>query len=254
VPWDHSALTGDFYFSPATFAPPPGAVASAPAGSGADLAALQERLGKLEEEAKKREAALPSRPATTAALPAAPARPGEAQSFLEQEGVRVDGLKLRDQPEPSVAACRESCETQSHCQAYQYGQRSPVIGQCHLFSRIDAFQQDASWRSALRTISMLPVPTGAPDARRRPIKIAAPLSRKERGFDIYEGVAIMGEQLKMSATDSSAGCQLICRNTPGCVAATYNDFFRGKNVACLVYREVGDIMKTPTSTLMIRTD
>lgn len=64
----------------------------------------------------------------------------------------------------------------------------------------------------------------------------------------------MGEQLKMSATDSSAGCELICRNTPGCVAATYNDFFRGKNVACLVYREVGDIMKTPTSTLMIRTD
>jgi hypothetical protein len=162
-------------------------------------------------------------------------------------------LKFTDQREPSVAACRESCEIQSHCQAYQYGQRSPVIGQCHLFSRIDAFQQDANWRSALRTISMLPVPAEA-TARRRPIKIAAPLSRKERGFDIYEGVAIMGEQLKMSATDSSAGCQLICRNTPGCVAATYNDFFRGKNVACLVYREVGDTMKTPTSTLMIRTD
>jgi uncharacterized caspase-like protein len=255
VPWDHSALTGDFFFSPETFAPPPGAVASAPAGTSADVAALQERLRKLEEEARKREAAaaLPA-PATTAALPAAPARPGEAPSFLEQEGVRVDGLKFSDQREPSVAACRESCETQRHCQAYQYGRRSPVIGQCHLFSRIDARQQDASWRSAVRSSATLPAVPAATDAKRPAIKVAAPLSRKERGFDIYEGVAIMGEQLKMSATDSSAGCQLICRNTPGCVAATYNDFFRGKNVACLVYREVGDIMKTPTSTLMIRTD
>jgi hypothetical protein len=64
----------------------------------------------------------------------------------------------------------------------------------------------------------------------------------------------MGQQLKMSATDSSAGCQAICRNTPGCAAATYNDFFRGKNVACLVYRDVTSTMRAPTSTLMIRSD
>lgn len=86
------------------------------------------------------------------------------------------------------------------------------------------------------------------------VKIGSPLSRKEKGFDIYEGVSIMGQQLKMSATDSSAGCQMICRNTPGCAAATYNDFFRGKNVACLVYRDVTGTMKAPTSTLMIRND
>jgi hypothetical protein len=253
VPWDHSALTGDFYFAPETAAPPPGAGAPAPAGTSADVAALTERLRKLEEEAKKREAAPPA-PATTAALPATSARPGEAPSFLEQEGVRVDGLKLSEQREPSIAACRESCEHEPHCQAYQYGRRSPVVGQCHRFSRIDARQQDASWRSAVRASASLPGMTGATDAKRPAIKVAAPLSRKERGFDIYEGVPIVGEQLKMSATASSAGCQLICRNTPGCAAATYNDFFRGKNVACLVYREVGDIINTPTSTLMIRTD
>ena len=83
-------------------------------------------------------------------------------------------------------------------------------------------------------------------------KIVAPLTRKEKGFDIYDGVAVMGDQLKMSATDSAAGCQAVCRNTPGCFAATYNDFFRGKNVACLVYRNVTDTMRAPTSTLMIR--
>jgi hypothetical protein len=40
-------------------------------------------------------------------------------------------------------------------------------------------------------------------------------------------------------------CQAVCRNTPGCGAATYNDFFRGKNVACLVYRDVADTMRAP---------
>ena len=78
--------------------------------------------------------------------------------------------------------------------------------------------------------------------------------RKEKGFDVYDGISIMGEQIKMSATDSSAGCQAVCRNTPGCFAATYNDFFRGKNVACLVYREINDVMKAPTSTLMVRNE
>jgi hypothetical protein len=57
VPWDHSALTGDFYFRPAAGLPTPGVVAPALSGSSADIAALQERLRVLEEEAKKREAA-----------------------------------------------------------------------------------------------------------------------------------------------------------------------------------------------------
>jgi uncharacterized caspase-like protein len=85
VPWDHSALAGDFYFSPDTFVPTPGAVASAPAGTGADVAALQERLRKLEEEAKKREAAV---------APPAPDNSGaagftrEARAGLELPGGR----------------------------------------------------------------------------------------------------------------------------------------------------------------------
>ena len=57
VPWDHSALTGDFFFAPGAAAPATGTVASAPAGTSADVAALQERLRKLEEEARRREAA-----------------------------------------------------------------------------------------------------------------------------------------------------------------------------------------------------
>jgi hypothetical protein len=62
-----------------------------------------------------------------------------------------------------------------------------VLGQCHLFSRIDARQQDASWRSAARASATMPDVTGAM-APRPAVKIAAPLSRKELGFDIYQGL------------------------------------------------------------------
>lgn len=57
VPWDHSALTGEFYFVPVAGAaaqPAPGATVAAPASSGTDLAALQERLRKLEADAQTR--------------------------------------------------------------------------------------------------------------------------------------------------------------------------------------------------------
>jgi uncharacterized caspase-like protein len=179
VPWDHSALTGDFFFAPGAAAPSPGTVASAPAGTSADVAALQERLKKLEEEAKRREAA---------ASPAAPPTTGSVPPRI---------------PKSATASPAES---------------------------------------------------SAQETPRRPIKIGAPLSRKEPGFNIYEGVAVMGEQLRMGPASSSAACQALCRDTPGCAAATYNDFFRGKNVACLVYRDVTNTMKAPTSTLMVRSD
>ena len=181
VPWDHSALTGEFYFSPgaAAPAPAPGAVASAPSGTSADFAALQERLKKLEEDAKRREAAAsPVAPPTTGSLP--PATP----------------------------------------------------------------------KSAAAPSSM----PGAQETSPQPIRIGAPLSRKEPGFNIYEGVAVMGTQLRMGPATSSAACQALCRDTPGCGAATYNDFFRGKNVACLIYCDVTDTTKAPTSTLMVRSD
>ena len=258
VPWDHSALTGDFFFAPAAAAPPQGAVASAPAGTAADVAALQERLRKLEEEAKRREAAAVAPPPAGTAPPVAP-KPSatrESLNFQMEDNVRIDGLKYSDQREPSPAACRDACEQDARCVAFQHGRRSPVMGQCQLFSRVDARQQDASWRSGVRSDAARPSEAGLVPSllNRLGVKIGAPLTRKEKGFDIYEGLAVMGDQLKMSATDSSAGCQAVCRNTPGCFAATNNDFFRGKNVACMVYRNVTDTMRAPTSTLMIRSD
>lgn len=51
VPWDHSSLTGEFYFVPGAAAPQAGSVARAPAGAADDLEALKARLARLEAEA-----------------------------------------------------------------------------------------------------------------------------------------------------------------------------------------------------------
>jgi uncharacterized caspase-like protein len=50
VPWDHSALTGDFYFVPVATSPPRPAEPAAP---GADVAALQQQMKDLEERLAK---------------------------------------------------------------------------------------------------------------------------------------------------------------------------------------------------------
>lgn len=60
VPWDHSALNRDFYFVPEDAMPRAGTVSAPPSASSDDLAALQTRLRKLEDEAKAREAQMAS--------------------------------------------------------------------------------------------------------------------------------------------------------------------------------------------------
>lgn len=257
VPWDHSALTTDFFFAPGADA---SATGVAPlAGPSSELTALQERLKKLEEESRQRTAAVPPprTPTTSAIPPVTPKLRPEpaAATFSLDENVRIDGLKISDQREPNPAACREACESEEFCVAFQHGRRGATMGQCHLFSRVEARTEDPAWRSGVKSDASLPPSDGAPlssTVGRLPARLNAPLSRKERGFDIYEGMTIMGDQIKMSAADSPAGCQAICRNTSGCIAATYNDFFRGKNVACMVYGRVTNTMKSNTSTMMIR--
>lgn len=261
VPWDHSALTGDFQFVPARSERPQGSVAAAPAGSEADIAALQERLRRLEEETRQRTqnvspqvspqaSAPPLPPAGSPKVPpvtAKPRLPKDRSNYSLDENVRLDGLKLSEQRQPSPAACRESCESEPSCVAFQHGKKVPVMGQCHLFGRVDARHEDQSWRSGLRA---------ADDATPKGpvVAIRSPVTRREQGFDVHEGVAAIGDPIKMGTADSVGGCQTVCRNTPGCVAATYNAFFRGKNVACQVYSRVTDTIATPTSTTSVRSD
>jgi uncharacterized caspase-like protein len=273
VPWDHSALTGDFYFRPAGTRQS-GTVAQAPAGSSLDLEALKERLRQLDEAARERLAALkPGSPAppsgegiaSTAAKRVAgippviplPPKPGkDSPDFEEVDNVRIDGIKLNAERKPSPIACREWCAETENCVAYQHGRKIPVMGRCELFGRVDARYEDRAWRSGVRIGTALPSEQSPvdPAARRLPSSFKGKPSRREKGFDIYDGVEAAGDKIKMTSADSPAGCQVVCRHTPGCVIANYNDFFRGKNVACFVYREITAARKSSSSTMMVRTD
>ena len=53
VPWDHSALTGDFFFDLANAATAAPKTAPSAASSGEDAAAMKERIKKLEDELKR---------------------------------------------------------------------------------------------------------------------------------------------------------------------------------------------------------
>ena len=257
VPWDHSAMTGDFFFVPGASAPAQGVVATAPSGTSVDVAALQERLRKLEDEAKRREAVAPPPPTKQIAAVALPpltpaAKPPSPVEIVDN--VRFEGLKIKEQRQPSPMACREACEQESGCIAFQHGRRSPVMGQCQLFSRIEARFEDPSWRSGILDTPGATRADSATPATRQSIAsvIGAPFSRKENGFEIYDGLTVMGQQIKMSTADSPAGCQVVCRNTPGCAAAAYNEFFKGKNVACQIYGKIDSVMKLPSSMIMVR--
>ncbi len=262
VPWDHSALTTEFYFH-ASASQSSGTVAAAPAGTGADIAALQERIRLLEENAQKRETAprtnttASTAPSQSARPSAVPAPPGNQNApFLQHESTRVDGIKVSETRQADAGACQEACEADSSCVAYQFGRRSPVTGQCQLLARVEAVHQDPAWQLGLRAGTAVPTEQSAVQAaaRRLPPDLKGPPSRKERGFDIYDGRAAMGQQIKMSSADSPGACQVICRNTPGCVFAVYNELFRGKNLACQVYREITNTMQTPSASIMIRMD
>ena len=82
VPWDHSALTGEFYFVPEAHAaaPAPGSVTPAPAASSDDITALKERLAKLEAEAKLRDVGTAS--------------PG-AGAMMAADGIKLAELRAR---------------------------------------------------------------------------------------------------------------------------------------------------------------
>lgn len=308
VPWDHSALTGDFYFIPTGAAPAAGTAQTAPAASGSDMAALQERLRRLEEAARERE----SRPASgtmltadgirlaelraraaslndlvkdlqtklftarreegkatdaaekqarlkksmdiqaemtrrsmdlkkvrdeiavlegggssatkkgiTAAPPVQPAPDPDASAadFSQDDNVRIEGSEIRSSRASSPDACRNTCAAEAGCVGYQHGRKIPVMGTCTLFSSIDARHEDKSWRSGVR---------GAARSDAVPATVLLPPEllgqkplRTEQGFKVFEGAALEGDMIKMATADSARACVTVCRNTAGCIGATF---------------------------------
>jgi caspase domain-containing protein len=95
VPWDHSALTGDFYFQTASA---PGTLPKA-ASPGLDADAVQKRLRELEEEVKKKSD--PQQTANMVALAQARERLRQSEEANKQDQKKIFDIQYNSSRNPA---------------------------------------------------------------------------------------------------------------------------------------------------------
>ncbi|MFN3869386.1 MAG: caspase family protein, partial [Hyphomicrobiaceae bacterium] len=250
VPWDHSALTGEFYFVPPTDNPAAGSVSAAPSGSTTDLAALQERLRVLEEQARSRDAA------------------PLAGAMMTADGIRLAELRAR------AAGLEDQVkEMQKRLMnaRMQEGRAANQDERMRLMRESSALQMDWTRRglelkkmreeiAALEAQS--PAATGGRDAFDIPVAIGGVTpSRSQQGFDFYDGLAVTsGDSVKDVRVDSADGCMVACRHTPECGIAfhrTLSPRKPGQAMAdmtqfCAIYRSASTFRPDPDATTIAR--
>jgi uncharacterized caspase-like protein len=260
VPWDHSALTGDFYFVRGDTAPSSGAVASAPAGSSGDVAALTARLARLESEAKDRDAAAKSATANLA----------DSMKLAELRA-RATSLEelTKDLQRKLFDSRRSESQTSDPAERSRRSQSSINI-QMEWTRRGLDLKQVREQIAALEG-GATPVVTGALVPKANPvaagskvqITFPAPATRNKDGFAYYENVAVAsGESIKDARVDSADGCMVVCRNTPGCVAAMHRPLSpraAGQSMSdttqfCAVYSAVVQSASQTDATTIMRID
>lgn len=133
VPWDHSALTGEFYFVPQAAVAMPGS--AAPGATPAEIAALQDRMKQLEEELKKRPAA-------------APAGPQRAdQRYTLRRNNALDGTFMEEAWVATFVGCTERCDRTQGCMGFEHRDTSQT---CRLYSTVTNRREEQGWNSGVR--------------------------------------------------------------------------------------------------------
>jgi uncharacterized caspase-like protein len=137
VPWDHSALTGEFYFIPPAAAVPgaAGAPVAPPGASPAEIAALQERMKQLEEELKKRPAATPTGP------------PRADQRYTLRRNNALDGTFLEEAWVATFVGCTDRCDRTQGCIGFEHRDSSQS---CRLYSAVTNRREEQGWNSGVR--------------------------------------------------------------------------------------------------------
>ena len=340
VPWDHSALTGDFYFLAADRAPSPGSVEPPPPASAEDVVALKERLARLEAEARERErssgqagaapgamiaadgiklAELRARAASledmtkdlqrrlmasrmeegkaldpneksklqkksidiqmewtrrgldlkklkeeiaalegksTAAAPVvaitSPIVPQTkprktSPNFQESDKVALAGTVTRIIRASSPVACRDACEKDEICMAFQHGRKSAVMGQCILFSAHFGGLESTRWRSGTRI-----TPDGANVADGAEAAVSAVRAEvPPPNFSVHEQSFATADVEKATREDTLGGCAVVCRNTPGCEAATFVAPKADGGSNCLVHTGLQMVSRSPVASSIV---
>ncbi|MDP1908322.1 MAG: PAN domain-containing protein, partial [Hyphomicrobium sp.] len=231
VPWDHSALTGDFYFVPGTV--PPGSQTPAPAAKTDDVEALKTRLKALEEAERLRLAAPPT--ARTGQGGGSASQP-DAETIAQLAEARARLAVAEDQAKDLQRKLLESRRIEG--QAREPAERQRLM---QTSIRIQSEMSRAALAAKRLREQIAAMAITAVPAAREPMPIDIEPNRRERGFDIYEGGAIAGDKIKFGGADSIAGCLNTCRNTPGCIAGEYRPSV-GAREACSVYRHVSRLL------------
>ncbi|MBS0243558.1 MAG: caspase family protein, partial [Proteobacteria bacterium] len=176
VPWDHSALTGEFYFVP-------GQEAVAAASGGGDVEALKKRLKALEEAEQHRKetgAAGASQPSaeTVAKLAEARARLAVAEDKTKELQFRVlDARRTEGQARDPA----ERARLQQH-----------------------SMQLQMEWTRASLAAKQLREEVAALSAP--PSDLDLKPARTAQGFDIYDASGLAGDKIKFSEAGSVDAC------------------------------------------------
>ncbi len=133
----------------------------------------------------------------TPGIPPVTPKPGPAPKvspdFEERDNVGLLGVEIGVAfRAPSPQACRQACEANPACVGYQHGRKIPVMGQCELFSRLDARREDAQWRSGVKRVAAPAAKPSTPAAVARgcqpvPLQLNEPIALAE-GMKLCNGI------------------------------------------------------------------
>lgn len=201
VPWDHSAMTGDFYFVPGDAAPAAGSVSPPPASTSADVAALQERLAKLEAEAKARANA-----PQTNVLP---------ESMMKLAELRARAASLEDLVKDLQ---RKLMDTRMQEGKAQNPDEKAKLTRDAINIQMEWTRRGLDLKKLKEEIAALEgakQPAVASPAANLPVIPARPKTSPD-AFAVTENVSLSGTEIKSFRAQSPAACREACEQEKTC--------------------------------------
>ena len=187
VPWDHSAMTGDFFFV---------AGEGSGASGGADVAALQERLQKLEEQSK-----------SNAVLSA----DGLKLAELRARAASLDDL-VKDLQKKLFEARRKEGEASGQSDK-QARQRDSINIQMEWTRRGLDLKKIREEIAALEGTGVEGVTTAAA----LPVVPKPTVQKVSPNFDVVENVALTGVEIRSFRAPNPIACREACEQEATCV-------------------------------------
>ena len=207
VPWDHSALTGDFYFVPGEVQA--GKQTAAPAGKSDDVEALKARLKAL-EEAEQRRLASPDRGSGSQAGAA------NAETIAQLAEARARLAVAEDQAKSLQMQLLEARRVEGQARDPAEKQR---LQQASIKLQMEMTKAGQTAKRLREQIAALAPPASAQSARADPAAAAASPQVPAgvgRAFNVRLGMRAAG--IELPASPSTANCESRCRSEPRCLA------------------------------------